>query len=155
MDTHREDDEAAGAPEPGEAAPSAPAAAGRSGGRRLRTGAAQRLDLDEDPAHLGVRPGDALLDAMHGGVDRLRGQTRSELNLDVEKYVVGAEVHGEHHAEADHRRVGQCDLANGGHELRVGRLTDQQALALVGQPASLSLIHISEPTRLGMISYAV
>src|SRR5665647_1641128 len=66
---------------------------------RLRGGhrgyaAAQRLDLDEDPAHLGVRPSDALLDAMHGGVDRLRGQTRSELDLDVEKYVVGAEVHG-------------------------------------------------------------
>src|SRR5665647_590753 len=82
--------------------PAVPAGAGRSGSRRLRTGAAQRLDLDEDPAHLGVRPGYALLDAMHGGVDRLRGQTRSELDLDIEKYVVGAEVHGQHHAEADH-----------------------------------------------------
>src|SRR5450830_1858171 len=123
------------APEPGEAAPAAPAGAGRSGGRRLRTGAAQRLDLYEDPAHLGVGSGDAFLDAVHGGVDSLRGQAGRELHLYVQQHVVWAEVHREDDTEADHRRVGQRDLANGGHELRVGRLADQQALTLVGEPA--------------------
>ena len=34
----------------------------------------------------------------------------------------------------DHGRVGQGDLAHGGHQLGVGRLADEEAPALVGEP---------------------
>src|SRR5450756_2669513 len=85
----------------------------------------------------------------HRGLVDQRDQSETPATARPMEFSVGTPPDRSPHLHDDHRLGGQVNLERTGYERDVA---EGGRLHRVGY---LSLIHISEPTRLGMISYAV